>query len=330
MKKIILVLLAINFSATAYNQSITGTILDKETNKPVFSSAVFFNGTSVGTLSDKDGNFSLKNLDHSSIPLSVSAIGYYSVSLPSYSTSKPNIIYLRPRLFELNEVIVNDKSHARERRTNLRTFRNVFLGSTGNASACEITNEDDIRFKYSTDNDTLKAFALKPLIIDNQALGYKITYYLEDFKFSKPDSIFLFNGDIIFTDYSASQEKKTLYFDRKRKQAYMGSRMHFFRTLWFNELDSAGFRVINSANDTLTYKDLVTQKDNHTKFLKYKRGILGICYHSEQPETLLTLLRDSVLFDPNGYFEPHRLSWQGQMAQQRIADQLPYDYLTEK
>ncbi len=330
MKKTILILLIIKFTVPAYNQAITGTVLDKETNNPVYSAAVYFNGTSVGTLSDKDGKFRLKSLNFSSIPLSVSAIGYYSVSLPDYSASKANIVYLRPRIFELNEVIVNDKSHARERRINLKIFRNVFLGTTGNASACTITNEDDIRFKYSSDKDTLKAFALKPLLIDNQALGYKITYYLNDFKFSKPDSIFLFNGDIIFTDYSTSQEKKTLYFDRKRKQAYLGSRMQFFRSLWFNELDSAGFKVINSANDTLTCKDLVTQKDNHTKFLKYRKGILGICYHSEHPETLVTLLRDSVLFDPNGYFEPHRISWQGEMAQQRIADQLPYDYLTDE
>ncbi len=146
MKKTILILLILNFTTPAYNQAIIGTVLDKGTNNPVYSAAVYFNGTSVGTLTDKDGKFHLNNLNFSSIPLSVSAIGYYSVSLPDYSTSKANIVYLRPRIFELNEVVVNDKSHARERRINLKTFRNVFPGTTGNASACAITNEDDIRY----------------------------------------------------------------------------------------------------------------------------------------------------------------------------------------
>ena len=45
--------------------------------------------------------------------------------------------------------------------------------------------------------------------------------------------------------------------------------MNFFRTLWFDDLDSAGYQVKNSANVTLDYKDIVSQKDRETKYLKY-------------------------------------------------------------
>jgi hypothetical protein len=224
---------------------------------------------------------------------------------------------------------VNDKSHAKERRENLRTFRNVFLGSTGNAVHCVITNEDDIRFKYNTYKDTLKAIAIKPILIDNQALGYKITYYLDNFEYYKTDSSFLFIGKIIFRDYSTNKGTKTIIFERKRKTTYFGSRMHFFRALWSNDLDSAGFKVMNSTYDILAYKCIVTQTESHSKYLKY-HGELGICYKTVNPTSQIIFLKDSILFDPNGYFEPNRISWLGEMAQQRIADQLPLEYLINK
>jgi hypothetical protein len=225
----------------------------------------------------------------------------------------------------LDEVIVTDKSHAKERKENLRTFRNVFLGTTGNANNCEITNENDIRFKFSSYKDTLKAFAMKPILIDNRALGYKLTYYLDKFEYNKQDSSFLFIGNIIFREDSRSIEAKKKYIKRNRENAYFGSRMHFFRSLWFDDLDSVGFKIRNSSYDTLDYKHIVAQYDKHSKYLKY-HGSLGISYFNAQQTSLLIFLKDSVLFDPNGYFEPYAISWEGEMAQKRIADQLPYEY----
>ena len=329
MKKIILLFLLINVNLVAYNQIIKGTILDNETKKPIYSAAVYFNGTSVGTLSDEDGDFKLDILTFSSMPLSISAIGYYSVTLDEFSDSKPNIVYMKPKLFELNEVIVNDKSHTSERNENLTTFRDVFLGTSWNAENCEITNEDDIRFLYSSDKDTLKAFTIKPILIDNRALGYKITYYLDKFEYSKPDRIFLFTGKIFFSEDLTATGRKKKHFEKKREDAYFGSRMNFFRTLWFDDLDSAGYQVKNSANVTLDYKDIVSQKDRETKYLKY-HGDLGISFGTHKPPSSIIFLKDSVLFYPNGYFDPKGITWRGEMAEQRIADLLPYEYSTSE
>ena len=328
MKKLLLIFFLVNIHLFAYNQVIKGKILDKETKIPIFSAAVYFNGTSAGTLSDADGNFRLDILKFSSMPLSVSAVGYYSVTLPKFSNSEPNIIYLNPKTFELNEVVINDKSHARERKENLRIFRDVFLGTTGNSYNCKITNENDIRFKFSSDKDTLKAFAIKPILIDNKSLGYKITYYLDKFAYNLQDSIFLIDGDIIYREDSTALGSKRKSFEEKRKSAYLGSRMHFFRALWFNELDSARFKIINTANDTLRYENLVFQNDIHSKYLKY-RGRLNVSYGSEGLESIMIFLKDRILFDPNGFFEPNGIRWEGEMAKQRIGDLLPYDYSPE-
>jgi len=193
MRKLILLIFFFNVSLVAYNQVIKGTIFDIKTNSTIYSASVFFNGTSVGTLSDENGNFQLDiSKYHPSMPLTISAIGYYSVTLKDFSTVKPNLVYMNPKLFELNEVTVNAKFHGLQRSENLTIFRNEFLGTTGNAMNCKITNEDDIRFKYSANKDTLKAYATKPILIDNKALGYKITYYLDKFEYDKPGKSFLF------------------------------------------------------------------------------------------------------------------------------------------
>jgi hypothetical protein len=330
MRKLILLFLFFNINLVAYNQVIKGTIFDTKTKSTIYSASVYFNGTSIGTLSDENGNFQLDiSKYHPSMPLTISAIGYYSVTLKDFSIVKPNVVYMNPKLFELNEVTVNAKFHGLERSENLTIFRNEFLGTTGNAMNCKITNEDDIRFKYSSNKDTLKAYATKPLLIDNRALGYKITYYLDKFEYDKQSKSFLFKGNIIFREDSTATAAKKQYFERKRKLAYLGSRIHFFRALWTNDLNSAGFTVRNSANEIVSYEKIVFQKDSHTKYLQCPGG-LGISYYTKQPTSFIVFLKESVSFDPSGYFEPDGIIWEGEIERQRIADLVPYDFSTNE
>ncbi len=325
MKKIVLLLLSLNTCLVAYNQVIQGTIFDNKTKEVVYPASVYISGTFVGTLSDQNGNFQIDISKYPSMPLTVSAIGYYSVTINNISIKKPLLIYLNPKLYELNEVIINAKAKPRERRENMVIFRNEFLGTTGNSLNCEISNEDDIRFINSPDNDTVKAFAVKPIMINNKALGYGITYYLDKFECCKQSSTFSFKGNIIFSQDMSSDETKKKYFVKKRKNAYLGSRMQFFRALWINDLNEAGFTVRNSANEVLSYDRIVTQADSHTKYLA-AQGNLGICYFTKQPTSFIVFLKNLVFFDANGYFEPDGISWEGEMAKPRIADQLPLEY----
>lgn len=326
MRKLILLFFLFCIHLVAYNQVIKGTIFDINTKSTIYSASVFFDGTSFGTLSDENGNFQLDiSKYHPSMPLTISALGYYSVTLKDFSSAKPNLVYMNPKPFELNDVTVNAKFHGLERSENLTIFRNEFLGTTRNAMNCKITNEDDIRFKYSANKDTLKAYAIKPILIDNKALGYKITYYLDNFEYDKPGKSFRFKGRIIFREDSATKDSKKEYFERKRKLAYLGSRIHFFRALWTNKLNLAGFTVRNSSNEIVPYEKIVYQKDNRTKYLKCPGG-LGISYYTKQSTSFIVFLKESVFFDPSGYFEPDCIIWEGEIARQRVADLVPYDY----
>jgi hypothetical protein len=325
MKRFILLFIFINLYAVAYNQVIKGTIFDIKTKSPISFGAVYFNGTCVGANSDQNGYFDLDISKYVTMPLTISALGYYSVTLTDFKADKMLLVYLTPKVFELKEVVINAKSLAYEKRRNLNIFKREFLGSTTNALYCKITNENDITFNYGSDDDTLKAYALKPIHIYNRALGYEVTYYLDEFEFCKKNSSLFFKGNIIFSEDSTTNKREKLKLEKRRKYVYLGSRMQFFRELWANNLKSAGFFALDSKFAIVKYNNIVIQTDSLEKYLK-KIEYLGVAYSSRFPTSHIVFLKDLVFFDRNGYFDPAGISWEGEMAKQRIADWLPYDY----
>lgn len=327
MKKLLLLLVFINSCTLAFNQVIKGNVLDKKTNSAVMFATVYFNGTFVGTITDEEGRFELDISKYNSMPLTISAVGYYSFTMPEYSTDEPLTIYLTPKVFELNEVVIHDKSLVKQRRANLKVFKDEFLGTTANSSKCEIVNEEDITFNYNSDKDSLIAYALKPLIIDNRALGYKITYYLDKFEYCKKDRSFLYKGNIIYKEDLTSNEKLKETFERKREKAYLGSRMHFFRALWANDLAANGFIIKDSSGKYLSYKDIVVQDIHHNKTLKYTTNFK--LYYNLQL-SYLVLRKRMIFFYKNGYFDMSAIYWKEKMAEQRVADLLPYEYQLEQ
>jgi len=332
MKKLIFLILFTNFYIVAYNQIIKGTILDKETKSPISYATVYFNATSVASYTDDKGFFKLDIRNIISMPLTISALGYYSTNISDYSPNKDILVYLTQKVFELKEVMVNAKGNAEIRKQNLDIFRREFLGRTENAKECEITNEDDIRFITSMDKDTLKAFSLKPIIIINKRLGYKITYYLNKFEYINSAFVNDLIGNSIFEKDTTSILGKQK-FEIRRRNAYLGSKMHFFRSLWQNDLNSAGFIVKNSKR-ILTYKDLVRYQlsidTNKTKkYIFYSEPhsvILSIKWLPGRAESGMEIFKNSIYFDKNGYYEGRDIIWHGEMAKQGIANLLPFDY----
>jgi hypothetical protein len=326
MKRIILLLILICFFQDGHTQIIRGTVLDKSTNIKINFASIYINGTSIGTNSDQNGSFELDLTKYGSLPLTISALGYYSVTLTDFTAEKPLEVYLIPKTFELKEVVIVAKSLIKERKANLKLFRNQFLGTSANGQKCVIMNENDITFNYYSSRDTLKAFASKPIIIYNNALGYKITYYLDKFEYYRKSKSFLYKGSAFFTEDMANEMTQKKFFDKRRKSAYLGSRSHFFRSLWANSLKSNGFIVKNSEGKILDYEDLVIERSGFKKYLSYKGGRLYICYLSKSPDSYIILLKNPVFFDSSGYFDGLCVRIIGQMAKQRIGDLLPYDY----
>lgn len=327
MKKLILFFLFINFYTVAYSQVIKGTVLDKKTKNVIPSASLYFNGTFVGTSADINGKFELDISKYPSMPLTISAMGYYSVTLTEFSEGEQYIISLTPKVYELEEVIIRDKFYSKKRKASLKLFKNEFIGTTDNSLECKIINENDIRFTYSSGNDTIKAFASKPIIIVNRALGYKVTYYLDKFEYYKKSQSVFFYGSIIFNKDETIEGIKNAKIERRRYKAYRGSKMHFFRLLWLDKLFVTGFEIKNIKLKNLKYKDLVLINDSNEKFFSYPQ-MIKINYGPIR--SYIVFRKPKVYFNEKGYFDPSGIIWEGEMAQQRIGDWLPYEYSVKK
>lgn len=68
---------------------------------------------------------------------------------------------------------------------------------------------------------------------------------------------------------------------------------------------------------------MVIQGENGMKFLHYTEH-LALEYNFNW--SYIIFMKDKVYFDEIGYFYPSGIHWKGAMAEQRIADWLPYEY----
>ena len=334
IRKIIILLVLLSVCRSGLTQIIKGKILDQYSDSTISFASVYFNGTLGGTIADQHGYFEMDISRYLSMPLTISALGYYSVTLTDFSPGNMIIIHLIPKVFELREVVITASAYGEARKTNIKLFKAQFLGHTFNALRCEITNMNDVMLTYDSENETLKAFSSKPILINNKALGYNITYYLDQFEYCKKNHSLMLFGNYVFNETLTTNKKQRLKIEKRRMSAYLGSRMHFFRELWDNNLEASGFTVKDKANSKLTYYGIVAETDIIItgvckKCLKHTDDLL-ICYYSKIPRNRLSMIKDYVLFDKMGYFDPLGISWTGEMARQRIADLLPYEYELKK
>ena len=324
MRKYILLFLCLNCFTIGHSQIVKGIVLNEKTKTAIPFASVYYNGTFAGTVSNVKGYFELNRSEHVSMPLVISAIGYYSFILKDFSSSRTIEIYLKPKEYEIKEAVIKSKSLAALRKKDMRLFKKEFLGFSHNALMCKIMNEKDITFNYYADIDTLKAFASNPILIVNNALGYKVTYYLDRFEYYRKNGGILLSGNIVFKENKANGDTQNEY-TRKRKDTYKGSRMHFFRSISLNDSIIEGF-TIYTTDKKLNLNDFVFVDHKENRYLSYPEGFF---INSTSGTTYVTVLKNYVFFDNNGYFDGSGLNWSGYMGDQRVADWLPYEYTVE-
>ncbi len=329
MKRLFIASLLLCICLPDHSQVLQGIVVDKNTNQPLINVSVFFNGTTIGTKTGRNGFFTLSAPVNQKFPLAVSAIGYNSVRLTEYPSDKVLMIALEPKIYQLDEVVITSRRTLAERSARnyyLSTFRRQFLGETANAYACRVLNENDLVFVYDEYHQLLTAYTMGPLIISNKSLGYQIMFYLDAFKYSQDPYLMSYSGYFVFSEDSTMNEKERIRAEKRRRLAFLGSRMHFIRSLWENKLDSAGFTLKNSANKIISYDSLVIQKNSTEKTI-WNKGKYDIAYLSKTSRSAIEVLNDTVYFNQLGYFDPYGLNWIGEMSRQRVADLLPFDYV---
>ena len=97
------------FPGYLYSQEIRGFILEFKTEKPVANANIFISGTSLGTVSDKDGSFFLQINKTDRVAIVVSHIGYSTVVKTVYVPAEgihELFIILNPKASEIAETVI--------------------------------------------------------------------------------------------------------------------------------------------------------------------------------------------------------------------------------
>ncbi|GAA3562980.1 SusC/RagA family TonB-linked outer membrane protein [Snuella lapsa] len=105
MNKLLTLWALITLSVTASAQkTITGQVLEKDTNEPLLGVSVLIKGTNKGTSSDFDGSFRLQNVNEGEVMV-FSYIGYTTYEMTVNDQDKL-VIYLEPGTEIIDEVVI--------------------------------------------------------------------------------------------------------------------------------------------------------------------------------------------------------------------------------
>ncbi|MBR2456145.1 MAG: SusC/RagA family TonB-linked outer membrane protein [Bacteroidaceae bacterium] len=100
--------------ASAQISRVTGTVTSEEDGLPVVGASILVKGTSVGTVTDLDGKFTLENIPSSAKTLMISYIGMKTVEVEIKPTVNVN---LKPDTEVLDEVVVTAMGISRSEKT---------------------------------------------------------------------------------------------------------------------------------------------------------------------------------------------------------------------
>ncbi|MCX6226688.1 MAG: carboxypeptidase-like regulatory domain-containing protein [Bacteroidia bacterium] len=238
--------------------AIKGVVIDSITKEPISYLAVFVPNTTIATLTNERGEFSIAKLPLSTVELAFSHLNYglkrvWIANALIKGTSLT--ILMKRKAFDIKEVEIAAKRNRRaeaDRKYFLGIFYKFFLGDIKN-SECKLINPEVIRFRKA--GSRIIASARSPLLITNNRLGYKLTYHLDFFVFndsedynrtSKNMCFYSFQGVSLYEGLKAEDTVTYEKWAHNRNEDFSGSLGHFLACLYSDQLSSNGYKVIKA------------------------------------------------------------------------------------
>jgi hypothetical protein len=222
---------------------LIGKVIDDEGN-PLSFSSVYINNSTIGTISNEHGEFSLNiPSNFKKFELVASFVGFTAEKLSiDLSQQKDEIVFNLKKAKGLNETVVKAKRDKAWRKRWLM-FKKGILGDNRFAKDCEILNYEEVRLSFDKNTNQLTATSEVPLIIENKALGYKIKFDLHQFV---SDGTFIFNSGTKFFEDILSEDKKIATIQlRNRRVAYNNSFRSFLQYIIKNDSTDQRFEVFS-------------------------------------------------------------------------------------
>ncbi|HZY80814.1 MAG TPA: carboxypeptidase-like regulatory domain-containing protein [Cyclobacteriaceae bacterium] len=254
MKSVGFLLFMVCSIAFGQTGSLKGRVLDASTNEALPFCNVFFDGTTLGTTSDQDGNFEIRNVPvPGTYEVIFSYVGYESFARRVEMTQANvtlGVTRLKPSQVVLSSVEVKS-TRDKDWEKKLKWFTKTFLGTDRQSRQCTITNPWVISFPESDDGRVLLASASGPIEIENKALGYKIKFLLYSFATSAAE--YSINGKSFFEEMQPENDEQLAAWKNEREQSYRNSKQYLFRSIVERRINAEGFRLfteIEKSNGT--------------------------------------------------------------------------------
>lgn len=232
-----------------YNKrKISGRVVDLASQAPLFYANVFIERSTLGVATDLKGEFEIENIPDIGFNLVVSYVGYKTKVIPfNYKQKVENVnfvIELEVDPIALESFTVVGKSRKKttlEERNLLKRFKTEFLGRSDNAKKCKIVNPQVLRFEILDSLDNYRVTADDILFIENRALGYRIGYVLDEFRFENGLKVNI--GSAKFEELETRSRRKYNRWEAARERAYNGSAQHFLNSMINGNVAEEGFKV---------------------------------------------------------------------------------------
>ncbi len=326
--------------------AVSGKVSDATSGLPLALVNVFVAHSTIGAASDDSGHFLIRGIPEGHFDLVASRIGYAPASIAlSMPRDDGGIIHfaLEPTVVEIPPIEVRAADLA-QWRADLVRFREAFVGTSANARKTVILNPEVLDFVRDPQSKTLRAVASASLEIVNRGLGYRIHAVLVSFALSGESSHYQAKAQ--FIELRATEQEEAKSWVENRVRAYRGSFRHFLSALVAGRTKEEGFSVWRTPKlysyRQVSYESRAKQaqlfspgEEPFTVKLHFP-GFLKVMYLLEPDEftqasyqvSLIKLSRDTVVVNVAGYSpDPGDMVRYGRWSHDRLAEQLPFDYV---
>ncbi|MEO7923724.1 MAG: carboxypeptidase-like regulatory domain-containing protein [Chitinophagaceae bacterium] len=332
---------------------VTGAVIDSASREPLAKASVFCQNTTLGTVTNKDGEFSL-SLKSGGYDLIFSYTGYQTQTVRVTENNKLEVLMIKEDK-SLGEVFLKNSYEVTDGWEKYGDFfvKN-FIGATPNAAKCILTNPEVLKFYFYKRSNRLKVLATEPLQVTNNALGYHLRYQLDSFVYYYNTNINSYRGYCLYTEMEGDDSLKRTW-AIKRNNAYEGSKLQFMRSYYdstvtedgwiidlLDEKNDKKFKKVKDVYDSLYYGAL----DSTLQVEIFYPRKISVTYTKKRPEAEYLRkmglpktvpypisyidIKETIAITQNGYYYEQK-DWvnQGYWSWKNVADLLPYDYVPD-
>lgn len=216
--------------------------MDAQSEDPLEGVHVILSGTSYGAVTDDQGRYRLTGVPSGAHRLYASRVGYVNTSVDTLVKQGKQVVYdiaLEPETVMLDEMEVVD-TYDEDWQDDLEYFKSKFIGESRRSDYVEIENPEVLSFD-SNWWGRFTARASGPLEITNRVLGYRITYFLEEFETT--GMVTRWDGEPLFEEMEPEDPIQQRLWEANREEAFYGSLRHFLLALINDRLSEEGYLV---------------------------------------------------------------------------------------